>query len=138
MKMEEEKYEGITGKKSSSMAIIFFTLGLIGALGFRAVLLLNKIDYLYASIAWYIAIISHLFFYSYRMYIEKRRREIILRNRLREKIETNNLNNEDKKKIKTILDSILVSKFNLNLVILVILTALALIIQIIIDFIWII
>ena len=128
-----EKYEGVMGRKSRSISILFFIFGLIGALGFRIILLLSKINSLFASVAWYIAIIAYLFFYSYRFYIEDKRRKIIISNRLREKLLEEKLGEEDIKKIKTLLDSILVSKLNWNFLILLILTVVALMIQIIVD-----
>ncbi len=76
-------YQGITGKKSKYISIVFFLIGLLGAIGFRIILLLNRIDYLLASIAWYLAVILYIFFYAYRVYIEDRRRKIIIKNQLR-------------------------------------------------------
>ncbi len=128
-----ENYQGITGKKSNFFSLIFFVLGLIGALGFRMILLLNKINYLFASIAWYTAIFSYLFFYGYRLYIEDKRRKIIINNQLREKLNNRELSREDRDRIKTLLDSILVSKLKWNFFILFILTILAFIMQIIVD-----
>ncbi|MBR9705573.1 hypothetical protein GOV14_00920 [Candidatus Pacearchaeota archaeon] len=126
-------YQGITGKKSNLISIIFFILGLIGAVGFRIVLLLSKINSLYASIAWYLAIVSYLFFYSYRLYIEERRRKIIVSNRLRKKVSENSLDEFDRMKLKVVLDSILVSKAKWNFFLLLILSIAILLIQIVID-----
>lgn len=128
-----EQYKGITGKHSSSISIIFFIFGLIGAIGFRIILLLNKINPSFASVAWYAAVIAYLFFYSYRLYIENKRRQIIIVNRLREKVHRGELSIEDRDKINTLLDSILVSKMNWNLLALLITTAIALLIQILVD-----
>ena len=127
------RYIGITGKKSNFMAIIFFILGLIAATGFRLILLLNRISSLWSSIVWYTAVILYIFFYAYRFYIEEKRREVIIKDKLREKIEEDNLSVEDRKKIKVLLDSIMVSKLYWNLLILIILSFIALIIQLMVD-----
>ncbi len=131
-----KNYNGITGKNSKYISLIFFGLGLIGGIGFRIVLILNKIDPIYANISWYVASISYLFFYGYRLHIEGRRRKIITENELSEKILNNNLTQDEKQKIKIILDSILVSKFNWNLIILLVLTIFSIIIQVVVDIIW--
>lgn len=128
-----EEYKGITGEHSSSMSIIFFIFGLIGAIGFRIILLLNKINPSFAIVAWYAAVIAYLFFYSYRLYIENKRRQIIIVNRLREKVHRGELSIEDRDKINTLLDSILMSKMYWNLLVLLITTAIALLIQILVD-----
>ena len=121
------------GKKSNQVSLIFFILGLIGALGFRFILILNKINPILANFSWYIAIICYLFFYLYRYYITEKRREIIIRHKLRQKIMEDSLEFEDKQNLRRIIDSILVFKAKWNFLILFILTLLALILQIIVD-----
>jgi len=128
-----KNYTGITGGKSKYISLIFFAFGLIGALGFRIILLLNKINPIYASISWYTAIIAYLFFYGYRLYIEEKRRKMVIKDKLREKLSKEDLDQKTREKLKIILDSVLVSKFSWNLIILIILSFTALIIQIIID-----
>ena len=84
-----KKYQGITGKNSAVISLLFFVIGVIGAIAFRIILILNRINPIYASISWYIAVISYLFFYGYRLYIDNKRREIVLRNNLRGKVARN-------------------------------------------------
>ena len=131
--MNKEVYQGITGKNSKYVSDIFFVVGLIAAIGIRLVLLLNRVDPLYSSIAWYSAIILYVFFYIFRLYIEEKRRSLIRKNRLREKLMDNKCDAKDRKKIKILLDSILVSKLRWNLIILLILSATVLVVQILVD-----
>lgn len=128
-----KKYQGITGKNSAVISLLFFVIGVIGAIGFRIILILNRINPIYASISWYIAVISYLFFYGYRLYIDNKRREIVLRNNLRGKVARNILDEVDRKNILRLLDSLLVSKSRWNYLILFLMSVLVLIIQLILD-----
>ena len=61
-----QDYTGITGKNSKSISILFFILGLIGAIGLRLVLILSHFNFLASKISWYVAMFSLAFFYYYR------------------------------------------------------------------------
>ncbi len=132
--MIKERYNGITGRNSQTYSLLFFIVGLIGAIGFRAVLIINKFDFLLANLVWYVANFSYIFYYLYRYYIEQKRREILVSSRLKYKLDNNvEFNEDDKKNLKKIVDSLIVSKQNLNLIILIIMSVISLIIQIILD-----
>ena len=125
-------YSGITGKNSKFYSNLFFIIGIIGAIGFRVILFLNIINPFFGIISWYIAIIAYLFFYSYRWYINYKRVSIIIKNKLKEKIQRNELEMEDRNNIIKLLDSLLVSRAKWNYFILFIISILAIIIEIII------
>ena len=126
-------YQGIMGKRSGPYSVLFFVLGLIGALGFRIVLLLNKVDAFLASVTWYTAVIAYIFFYLYRLHIEDRRREIVRKNNLIEKVRKGKLTSSDREMLKTLLDSIMVSKQKANLQFLVAISVITLALQIAAD-----
>lgn len=128
-----KQYNGITGKNSAVISLVFFVVGIIGAIGFRVVLILNRIDPIYASVSWYVAVVSYLFFYGYRLYIDNKRREIVVRNGLRRKVSENVLSERDRDSLGRVLDSLLVSKARWNYLILFIMSVLVLIIQLILD-----
>ena len=130
----KNNYYGIMGKNSNVYAMLFFIIGLIGAIGFRIVLIANKFSSLLASLIWYIAIISYIIFYTYRYYIENKRRQILLSANLKQKLDQGiELNEDDRKNLKRVVDSLMISKQNLNLIILIIVSIISLIIQIILD-----
>lgn len=126
-------YRGMGGKYSVFLAWTFFVLGIIGAIGLRFVLIFQRYDARFALTSWYIAMTAFLFFYLYRYIIENKRRKIILENKLKEKIEKRELDENDYKQIERVLDSLLVSKSKVNFLILFLLTILALILQIILG-----
>lgn len=130
----KDSYYGITGKNSKSYSILFFMIGLIGAVGFRIVLIVNKFSSVFASLVWYIATISYIFFYLYRHYIEQRRVQILVSTKLKYKLDNDlGLSEKDKNNLRVIVDSLLVSKQNLNLIILVVASFVSLITQIVLD-----
>ena len=132
--MEQKNRTGITGSKSKIFAEFFFYLGLLGALGLRLVLILTHINILYARISWYFAMITLIVFYYFRLWIENKRREIIVNGDLLEKVERNELNDEDREKVRVLLSSVMVSKLRLNFLILFLMSIVALLVEIVIDF----
>jgi|GEM_PF-7045785 hypothetical protein len=127
------EYQGIFGKKSAFVSLVLMLIGIIGSIALRLVLPLSRIGNLYASISWYFAMILFVVFYTYRLYVEEKRQAIIIRNRLMEKTKEGKLNTEDLNKIRTILNSLLVSKVKVNYLFLLIITIIFLIFQLFID-----
>jgi len=123
----------ITGKKGTWIRDLFFYFGIIGAIGLRVVLILNKYNPTYAKVSWYVAMVALAAYYYYRRWVEIKRRDLIIKNDLLEKTINNKLNADDRENIAKIIGSTLVSKQMLNLNFLFIASIIAIIIQIIID-----
>lgn len=123
----------ITGEKGTWVRDLFFYLGIIGAIGLRVVLILNKYNQTYAKISWYVAMVALAAYYYYRRWVEIKRRDLIIKNNLLDKTIKNKLNAKDRENVAKIIGSTLVSKQMLNLNFLFIASILAIIIQIMID-----
>lgn len=123
----------ITGEKGTWVRDLFFYLGIIGAIGLRVVLILNKYNATYAKISWYVAMFALAGYYYYRRWVEIKRRDLIMKNDLLGKTIKGKLNAEDRENIAKIIGSTLVSKQMLNLNFLFVASIVAIIIQIIID-----
>ena len=123
----------ITGEKGTWIRDLFFYLGIIGAIGLRIVLILNKYNPAYAKISWYVAMIALAAYYYYRRWVEIKRRDLIIKNNLLDKTIKNKLNIKDRENIAKIIGSTLVSKQMINLNFLFIASIIAIIIQIMID-----
>lgn len=123
----------LTGEKGTWIRNLFFYLGIIGAIGLRVVLIFNKYNPLYAKISWYIAMVALAAYYYYRRWVEIKRRDLIIRNDLLDKIIKGKLNTRDRENIAKILGSTLISKQMLNLNFLFVASLVAIIIQIIVD-----
>jgi hypothetical protein len=132
--MNDFSSHGLT--KSKRVIEFFFCVGLFGALGLRLVLILTHVDIFYARISWYSAMVALIVFYYYRFWIENKRRKLILDNNLIEKFEKDQLSNEDKKKVIMLLNSMIISKLRLNFLILLVMTIIALITEVLIDFVF--
>ena len=132
LKMAGE-YHGIFGKRSTFISLVLMLIGIIGSIALRLVLPLSRISNLYASISWYFAMILFIVFYIYRFYVEEKRQAIIISNRLIEKTRDGKVDTEDLNKIRTILNSLLVSKVKVNYLFLLIITIVFLIFQVFID-----
>jgi len=129
------RYEGLYGRYSVLVSIFFFILGLIGALGLRLVLILSHYNTFASKLSWYIAMFVLIIFYYYRLMVENKRRDLIIKDRLREKLAGGELSWEDKQVLKRLIDSALISKLRLNFIILIILSLISFVISLILDFI---
>ena len=68
--------------------VVFFLLGLLSSIAFRAILFLQKYEPRYVRPVWYFGVIGYLVFFVYRYYISQRRKGTIVRSNLIEKIRT--------------------------------------------------
>jgi len=127
------RYHGIFKEKSERISLYLLLSGIIGGLFLRAVLLLSRINYLWASVSWYIAMVLFIYFYGYRVYIENKRQKIIINNKLREKLRNGKLSKEDVQQLSTIIDSIAISKVKWNHFFFLLMSIIFLIVQAIID-----
>lgn len=132
--MESSNFSEHGLTKSKWIIDLFFVIGLLGALGLRLVLILSHVDVLYAQISWYVAMVALMIFYYYRIWIENKRRKLILDNNLIQKFREDRLSDEDRKKVTTLLNSMIVSKLRINFIILWFMTVVALLAEVIIDF----
>jgi hypothetical protein len=92
----------------------FFVVGLVSALMFRLLIFFN---YYYTSLArpaWYCGVIGYLIFFGFRYYISHKRRQVILRYSLVEKVNASNIAAHDKDEIIYLFQSIVKSKEMFN------------------------
>lgn len=111
----------------------FFILGVSSAICIRLIAIFNRFDPSISRILWYIGIIGYIFFFGYRFYIARKRRDVILNNSLIEKFESNNLEKEDKENINYILSSIVKSKEIFNYIFIFVLSIIAIIVDITLE-----
>ena len=68
----------------------FFLLGLLSSVAFRAIILLQKYSPDWVRPVWYCGVIGYLLFFMYRYYISQRRKRVIARTNVIEKIRDGN------------------------------------------------
>jgi hypothetical protein len=64
----------------------FFLLGLLSSVAFRAIILLQKYSPDWVRPVWYCGVIGYLLFFMYRYFISQRRKRVIARTNVIEKI----------------------------------------------------
>ncbi len=121
--------------KDSSTSWIFFIIGIIATIAIRAVAFLTSFNPIYGKIAWYVGIAGFFIFFLYKFNIDQARSKLIEQQNIVNKIDREKeLTNEDYRLIGQILCSISSKKERINYFFIFVLSALAMIIAIYIDF----
>ena len=104
----------------------FFALGLISAIAFRAIIVLEHLEPSWVRPVWYIGAIGYFFFFLYRYKITRKRKKAIEDFRLIEKLRGNScLEDEDREAVLYLLSSIKFSLEDLNYAIIFLLSVIA-------------
>ncbi len=104
----------------------FFTLGLLSAIAFRAIILFQRLEPSWVRPVWYIGTIGYFFFFLYRYTITKKRKRVIEQFQLMEKMKANaSLADQDREVVLYLLSSIRFSLEDINYAIIFILSLIA-------------
>jgi len=94
---------------------LFLVIGLLSAVSFRLLTIINTFTPALFRPVWYFGVIGYIFFFAYRYHISEKRKNAIRTNHLLEKIQgTGEISSEDRALITYVLTSIIKSKENLN------------------------
>ena len=94
---------------------LFLVTGLLSAVAFRLLTIINAFSPSLLRPVWYFGVIGYIFFFAYRYHISEKRKKAIRANRLLEKIQSpGEISSEDRALIAYVLSSIIKSKENLN------------------------
>ena len=117
-----------------SLRLFYLTVGLLGLLAYRSIIILNNISGFWVSLAWYVGTFGYIIFYIHRYQISKKRREVIKQFKLDEKVELlDALGVQDKEALHYVLESLESSNERWNYLLTFIFTALTLVAGIVID-----
>lgn len=112
----------------------FFILGLISAVAFRAIIVLQHIDPGWVRPVWYIGAIGYFFFFLYRYAITKKRKKAVEHFQLIEKVGQNAcLTEEERAVVLYLLSSIKYSLEDLNYAIIFLLSVIAIVADLILT-----
>jgi hypothetical protein len=104
----------------------FFTLGLVSAIAFRAIIVFQHLEPRWVRPVWYFAVVGYFFFFFYRYSISHKRKLAIRDFRLIEKVQANAcLSEEDREVVLYLLSSIRVSPEDINYAIIFVLSVIA-------------
>jgi hypothetical protein len=105
---------------------LFFILGLISAVAFRAIIVFQRVEPGWVRPVWYVAVLGYVLFFLYRFSISRKRKRAIERFQLIEKVKANAcLTDEDREVVLYLLSSIKVSLEDLNYAIIFVLSVAA-------------
>lgn len=121
--------------KDSFTAWIFFIIGIIATVAIRVVTVLTHLSPVYAKIAWYVGVGGFFAFFVYKFRVSQARARSLNRQGLVEKINRKSeLTEGDYNLISAILCSLNSRKERINYLFIFILSALALILAVYMDF----
>ena len=114
-----------------SVATFFFLMGLISALSFRLIIIVQHTSPSLVRIFWYVAVLTNLIFFLFRYHISKKRKKAIHSLDLMKKLDSNKpLGQEERDALVYLLTSIDRSKENLNYLSIFLLSVIAILIDI--------
>lgn len=122
----------------SSNYIIYgsFTLGLLTAIAFRAIIVIDHVWPVWVRPVWYFAVLGNFIFFYHRFRITQKRRHAIDDYRLIEKIQSDSrLKAEDREVLTYLLSSVKRSRENINYFIIFVFSIIAIALDILLSFI---
>ncbi|MBU0613625.1 hypothetical protein KKB10_06505 [Patescibacteria group bacterium] len=118
-----------------TMRMFYFWSGIIATLAYRIIIVLNFYSTTWVKISWYIGTIGFIIYFIHRFDIAKKRSNLIIEHKLREKMDAlDHLTDDDKKALQYILRTLVSSKAKWNYYAIFILSGIALILGILFDF----
>jgi len=109
-----------------SVVYVFFIIGLISAIAFRTIILIQRLEPSWVRPVWYIGTTGYFLFFLYRYAITKKRKKAIEEFQLIEKVKANAcLNDQDREVVLYLLASISRSLEDINYAIIFILSLIA-------------
>jgi hypothetical protein len=104
----------------------FFVLGLISAIAFRAIIVIQRLEPVWIRPVWYIGTIGYFLFFLYRYFITQKRKRAIEEYQLIEKVKANAcLTEKDREVVLYLLTSVRYSLEDINYAIIFLLSVLA-------------
>ena len=121
------------------LRLFYFWAGIIATLAYRIIIVLNFYSTTWVKISWYVGTIGFIIYFIHRFDISKKRSAMVVEHKLREKLDSNTLdelNQDDQKALGYILKTLVSSKERWNYYAIFILSGLALIVGILFDFVF--
>lgn len=121
---------------SPVVRLFFFWCGIIATFAYRIIVVLNNFSEIWVQIAWYIGTIGFILYFWHRFQVSEKRTKLIEQYKLREKVNgIGGLSDGDKDAMEYIFNSVHSSKERINYIFIFVVSFLALIVGIYLDFI---
>lgn len=119
---------------SKNLIYGFFVLGLVSAIAFRVIIVLQRLEPAWIRVVWYTGTIGYFLFFLYRYIITRRRKKAIREFELIEKVKANAcLTDQDRELVLYLLQSVKSSLEDVNYAIIFLLSVIAIIADIILS-----
>lgn len=127
----------ITKPNPKPLRLLYFWVGIIATFAYRIIIVLNFYSTIWVKISWYVGTIGFMIYYIHRFNISQKRSRVIIEHRLREKLDNpDQLDRSDHQALSYILDTLVSSKEKWNNYFIFILSGLALMAGILLDFVF--
>ncbi|OGE18870.1 hypothetical protein A3J19_04940 [Candidatus Daviesbacteria bacterium RIFCSPLOWO2_02_FULL_41_8] len=121
---------------SETVRIFFFWSGIIATFCYRAIVVINNYSHFWTQIFWYIGTVGFIIYFAHRYQISEKRAKLIKKYGFDEKLKNlNGLSEEEKDALKYIFNTLQSSKEKWNFIFIFVLSLVALILGIYLDFI---
>ncbi len=124
-----------TKAHSPMLRLFFFWSGIIATFAYRVIVVLNFYSPLWVQIAWYVGTVGFIIYFIHRFQISEKRAKIITEHQLLAKVESLPLEKNDRQAMQYIFRTLRTSKEKWNYIFIFVLSGLALITGIVLDFI---
>lgn len=111
--------------------IFFFLCGIIATIAYRIIFLL---DPFWVKVSWYIGTIGFILYFWHRSYIETKRAKLVKDHNLVNAVNKSDISQEEKIAVSYLVETSLTSKARYNSAFIVVVSILALVASILIDF----
>lgn len=120
---------------SKPVRLFFFWSGIIATFSYRIIVILNNYSRFWAQVSWYIGTIGFILYFAHRYQISEKRVRLIKAYQLRQKInDLKELTSDEKAVMDYVFSSLVSSKEKWNSIFLFIVSIIALIIGLYLDF----
>ncbi|NTV31081.1 hypothetical protein HGA91_03855 [candidate division WWE3 bacterium] len=120
---------------SKPVRLFYFWMGIIATFAYRIIVVLNYYNTFWSQIAWYIGTIGFIFYFVHRYQISAKRAKLIQQYDLKSKVNSlSGLTTDEKEAMDYIFGTLLSSKEKVNSIFIFIMSAIALIWGIYLDF----
>ena len=128
------KQNNIIKPHSKLLRTFFFLSGILATIAYRIIIMLNIYAPKWTNAAWYIGTIGFIIYFGHRYNIQEKKEELVKKHNLLSAVEKPELKGKQKQALDYIVRTTLTSKSRWNSAFILILSTIALIIGIIIDF----
>ncbi|MBT4857303.1 hypothetical protein HON52_03935 [Candidatus Uhrbacteria bacterium] len=115
--------------------LLYFWIGILAAVAYRAIIVLNFFEPIWVKVAWYVGTIGFIFYFWSRYRVVKQFSKLIHEQKLVSAVKkAGNITTDQKQALSHIIETLRTTKAQLNYEIIFVLSIVALVIGVVLDF----